>query len=192
MTASELCEIAESFANAKTCYLKGFWMQFLSESEYSRILRMYPVNSKYGNEKYIGDPDMYPADCICFVKGILGGAKPGKRITYAQMAANPVGDCTNVSFKAKLKNRCMPSEAKAGYGLASDKHCGIALGNGTWIDCNFDGIQNGVKIHTSGIGVFDVAGEIPGVDYSEQEDEVKDFLMWLYAEYKKSRKEVLL
>ena len=187
MTAKELCIIAESFADAKTCYLKGFWMQYLSRSEYDRILKMYPVNAKYGNDKYIGDKDMYPADCICFIKGILGGARIGNRITYAQMKGNPVGDCTNIQWKEKLqKNPVSVTNAPAGCGLATNNHAGISLGNGRWIDCNFSGSQNGVAVHTSGIEVFDTAGFIPGVEYVESDD-VKDFLSWLYYCWKERK-----
>lgn len=183
MKSKELCEHAEAFATVPTCYDKGFWGQKMTQAEYDRILKMYPVNAKYGNEKYIGS-DVFPFDCICFLKALLGGATTERRLSYPQMASNPVGDCTNITFKAKLKNRCMPGEAKPGYGLATDSHCALALGNGMWIDCNWDGIQNGVKIHTTGIGAFDVAGEIPGVDYEEEKDEVQDFLSWLYRKWK--------
>ena len=187
MTADELTKHAEEFALVPTCYDKGFWGQKMTKSEYDRILKMYPVNANYGNQKYIGS-DVFPFDCICFLKGLLGGATTERRLSYPQMASNPLGDCTNITFKAKLKNRCMPGEAKRGYGLATDGHCGLALGNGSWIDCNFDANQNGIKIHTSGIGVFDVAGEIPGVDYDKTEDEVKEFLDWLWLQWKERNK----
>ena len=103
MKAQELANIAESFTytGIKTCYLKGFWGQRLTQQEYDRVLRMYPENSKYKNEKYIGT-DVFPFDCICFVKGILGGCTPNRRISYQQMAANPIGDCTTETFAEKL------------------------------------------------------------------------------------------
>lgn len=191
MTASELTMAAESFdpLKTKTCYLKGFWGQELTKNEYDRVLSMYPGNARYGNQKYIGDKEMFPFDCICFVKALLGGCTPEHRIGYSAIRNNPIGDCTNETFYNLLKKNPVDlSTAPAGCGLATKGHAGISLGNGRWIDCNYDSIQNGVKIHDKGIEIFDVAGKIPGVDYSEQEDEVKQFLSWIYEQWKERNK----
>ena len=142
MKAQELANIAESFTytGIQTCYLKGFWGQRLTQAEYDRVLRMYPENSKYKNEKYIGT-DVFPFDCICFVKGILGGCTPNRRISYQQMASNPVGDCTTETFAEKLKVNLARKnrELQALYGHEP---------------LDFDGNY--------------VCGKIPGVDYSDQ------------------------
>lgn len=195
MKASDLCMIAKSILSRKNGYLKGFWGQYGGtkgdpNSEYNRVLRMYPDNKKFNNEDIACDKEAVCFDCICMVKAILGGftSNPLNRISYSQMAANPVGDCTTQSFKKKLYETCSPKDAKAGYGLATDGHAAIALGSGMWIDCNYSGSQNGVALHTTGIERFDVAGKIPGVEYDVEYDDVKDFLNWLYDSYKASKK----
>lgn len=171
MKAQELANIAESFTytGIQTCYLKGFWGQRLTQAEYDRILRMYPENSKYKNEKYIGT-DVFPFDCICFVKGILGGCTPNRRISYQQMAKNPIGDCTTETFAEKLYDLVPPGmNVPAGYGISKKGHAALSLGGGRWIDVSFDySGQNGAMIHTGGIPGNYVCGKIPGVDYSDQ------------------------
>lgn len=171
MKAQELANIAESFTytGIQTCYLKGFWGQRLTQQEYDRVLRMYPENSKYKNEKYIGT-DVFPFDCICFVKGILGGCTPNRRISYQQMARNPIGDCTTETFAEKLYDLVQPGmNVPAGYGLAKKGHAAISLGGGKWIDVSFDySGQNGAMVHTGGIPGNYVCGKIPGVDYSDE------------------------
>lgn len=187
MKASNLCINAKSLLSKTTCYLKGFWGQSLTQAEYDRVLKMYPDNAKYGNSKYIGT-DAWAFDCICLVKFLLAiGDGQIKRISYSQMASNPVGDCTTQSFKKKLYDTCSPKDAKAGYGLATDGHAALALGNGMWIDCNYSGGQNGLVLHTTGIERFDVAGKIPGVEYTKEYPEVKDFLDYLYKIYCNSK-----
>lgn len=187
MKASDLCINAKAYLSKTTCYLKGFWGQYMSQAEYDRVLKMYPDNKKYNNQKYV-NTDCFAFDCICFVKNLLGGGTVNKRLSYAEMAANPVGDCTTQSFKKKLIDPVSPKDAKAGYGLSTDGHAALALGNGMWIDCNYNGTtQNGLCLHTTGIEKFDVAGKIPGVEYDVEYDEVKDFLNWLYESYKASK-----
>ncbi len=171
MKAQELANIAESFTHTgiQTCYLKGFWGQRLTQQEYDRVLRMYPENSKYKNEKYIGT-DVFPFDCICFVKGILGGCTPNRRISYQQMAKNPIGDCTTETFAEKLYGLVPPGmNVPAGYGISKKGHAALSLGGGRWIDVSFDySGQNGAMVHTGGIPGNYVCGKIPGVDYSDE------------------------
>lgn len=171
MKAQELANIAESFTytGIQTCYLKGFWGQRLTQQEYDRVLRMYPENSKYKNEKYIGT-DVFPFDCICFVKGILGGCTPNRRISYQQMASNPVGDCTTETFAEKLYDLVHPGmNVPAGYGISKKGHAALSLGGGRWVDVSFDySGQNGAMLHTGGIPGNYVCGKIPGVDYSDE------------------------
>lgn len=170
MTNRELCDRAKEFANNSTCYLKGFWGQYLSASEYSRVLAMYPVNAKYGNEGYIGT-EVFPFDCVCFVKALLGGASVNKRLTYKEMSANPLGDCTCEKYYNSLYDCVEPERAPAGYGLATLSHSAISLGSGCWVDCNFSGSQNGVVIHTGGIPSYFKAGKIPSIEYESETDE---------------------
>lgn len=169
MKAQELANIARSFLDVKTCYLKGFWGQYLSQAEYNRVLKMYPTNTKYHNEDLIGT-DVFPFDCICFVKGILGGCTPEKRISYAQMSRNPIGDCTTETFAEKLYDIVKPGmNVPAGYGLSKPGHAALSLGDGKWIDVSYDySGQNGAKLHTGGVPANYICGKIPGVDYSEQ------------------------
>ena len=186
--ASDLVERAKSFANAdsaivgyriNTCYLKGFWGQRLTKAEYDRILKMYPKNSTYGNVKYIGT-EVFPFDCVCFIKALLAGASVNKRLTYTEMAANPLGDCPNsdpvhnTGFLEQLYDCVDSTKAPAGYGLATSGHAALSLGNGMWIDANFGSGQNGVAIHNTGIGAFTKAGKLPGVDYEALEPKVGD------------------
>ena len=171
MTSEEYAREIERFANALTCYLYGFWGQYLSQAEYSRVNALPDIcgkNDKFNNQKYIGT-GVFPFDCINLVKGILGGATVERRISYAQMAANPMGDITNEDFLKLMQARgnVNPKDAKRGMGLASKGHAGVALGNGMWADANFiDGKQNGVMIHNTGIEQFTCAGELPGVEYN--------------------------
>ena len=168
MNNIELTNNALAYLEHGTCYLKGFWGQSLTQAEYNRVLVYNPSNAKYGNTKYIGT-GVYPFDCICFIKALLGGATVDNRITYNQLKANPVGDCNNETFLKMLQNNspCSPKDAKHGYGLATKGHCAIALGNGRWIDANWNKSQNGVAVHETGIEMFTVAGKINGVDYLE-------------------------
>jgi hypothetical protein len=173
MTGNEVALRAEEFANALTKYEKGWWGQYPSQAEWNRILRMYPENSTYGNERYIGNSSCFFFDCVCLVKAILGGATVVHRIQYAALANNPMGDCDNKSFLRQIKANggCAPKDAKRGYGLATENHAAIALGNGRWLDCNFirkNGkvVQDGILIHDTGIEQFIMAGPLTGVDYS--------------------------
>lgn len=172
MTNNELVANALEYLNASTCYEKGFWCQKMTQSEYDRILKMYPNNSKYGNQNLINS-DVYAADCICFVKQLLAGGKVGKRLSYAQMASNPVGDCTNLMFYDKLYDCCNTSEALPGYGLATSGHAALYVGNGQWLDFNFSGDQNGIKLHTGFSGTNFKCGKIPGVSYESKTPVVK-------------------
>lgn len=171
MTSEEFARTAEEFAGTLTCYLYGFWGQYLSQQEYSRVNALPGIrgaNDKFNNQKYIGT-GVFPFDCINLLKGILGGATRTRRISYAEMAANPMGDITNESFLKLMQSRgnVSPKDAKRGMGLATRGHAAIALGNGRWVDANFiNGKQNGIVIHSTGIEQFTCAGEIPGIEYS--------------------------
>ena len=188
MTSKELCTVARSFAGAETCYLKGFWLQKLTQAEYDRVLKMYPRNAIYNNTKYIGT-NCYPADCICFIKAITSGATLDRRISYAELAKGPLGDCTNSAFMQKLYDEVPTGIVPAGYGIASEKHAALSLGAGVWIDCNYDEAQNGVKIHTGGVPAGFKCGKIPGIVYPESDlrDELRGFTDWLIDKYMESR-----
>ena len=172
MKSTELVANAIAYLQVTTCYDKGFWCQSMTQSEYDRILKMYPDNAKYGNAKYIGS-NVYAADCICFIKQLLGGGTVNKRLTYGQMAANPVGDCTNQGFYNKLYDCCAPDQAMPGYGLATTGHAALYIGNGQWVDFNYNGSQNGIKLHTGFAGTNFKCGKIPGVAYESPDPEPK-------------------
>lgn len=185
MTNSELAAVALDYTKATTCYDKGFWCQYMSRSEYNRVLRMYPDNAKYGNEKYV-DSDAYAADCICWIKQMLAGGRVGRRLSYNEMAHNPVGDCTNKTFRSKLYDVIKTATPPAGYGLATDSHAALSLGNGNWIDCNYGNGQNGVSVHSGGVPDYFTIGKIPGIEYDDKEQERKiltDFCNWLIDSY---------
>lgn len=178
MTGQELANIAKSFLNETTCYLLGFWGQYCSQTEYKRVnfelARSGKNNDKYNNQRYIGDSSCYPFDCINFVKGILGGCRPGRRISYNQMKANPVGDCTPEDFGKQLLD-VLPkpsgsyySDVPAGYGLAKSGHAALSLGGGNWIDVSYNNSQNGAMMHSGGIPREYTCGKIPTIDYSDQ------------------------
>lgn len=188
MTDQELCKIALDFLNVTTCYLKGFWFQSITPSEFDRVANMYPVNKTYGNAKYI-NTDCYAADCICAIKAFLGGARVGKRISYNEMAHNPVGDCTNKQFMQKLYDCCEPQNAPAGYGLATESHAAISLGNGRYFDFNYGNGQNGAAVHDTGIEKFTKAGKIPGVEYTtdNERDILMKFVTYLVDNYLKNK-----
>lgn len=176
MKAQELANNAREFLKVQTCYLLGFWAQYCSQAEYDRvnieIARAGKNNDKYGNRKYINS-NVYAADCICFVKGLLGGLRVGHRIGYGAMAA-PLGDVTPEEFLKLLYECVSPPETgnymnvPAGFGLAKPGHAALSLGNGEWIDYSYNSSQNGVRLHTGGIPKEYRCGKIPGVDYSDQ------------------------
>lgn len=169
MTNKEIVANAIEYLNQSTCYAKGFWCQYFSSPEYDRVNAQYKgANDKYNNTKYIGT-NVYAADCICWLKQLLNGGKVGRRLSYAQMAANPLGDCTNQEFYDKLYDCCEPSQAKPGYGLATTSHAALYIGNGQWLDYNFSGDQNGIKLHTGFSGTNFKCGKIPGVSYESDE-----------------------
>lgn len=190
--AEELSKRAQEYLNVTTCYLKGFWGQPLTQGEYDRILAMYPENAGYHNEKYIGT-NAYAFDCICFVKSLLAGGSVNKRVTYNDIKATPLGDCTTKAFLESLTECVEPSKGAippAGYGLATPGHAAISLGNGMWIDANKNASQNGIAIHTTGIERFTRAGKIKGIDYSTPEPVIpterkilEQFASWLIEEY---------
>ena len=171
MTGQELANNARGFLNVTTCYLLGFWCQYCSKAEYNRVnaelAKHNKNNDKYNNQKYI-NTNVYAADCVCFVKGLLGGLKVGNRISYNQMSA-PIGDVTPEDF-GKLLYDCVPPgmNVPAGYGLAKYGHAALSLGNGEWIDFSFNDYQNGVKLHTGGVPSEYKCGKIPTIDYSDQ------------------------
>ena len=169
MKAQELANNAREFLNVTTCYLLGFWGQYCSQAEYNRVnaelAKHNKNNDKYNNQKYI-NTNVYAADCVCFVKGLLGGLKVGHRVSYNQMSA-PIGDVTPEDF-GKLLYDCVPPgmNVPAGYGLAKYGHAALSLGNGEWIDFSFNDYQNGAKLHTGGVPSEYKCGKIPTVDYS--------------------------
>ena len=187
--AEELSKRAREFLNVKTCYLKGFFGQPLTQAEYDRVLKMYPDNAKYNNETYIGT-GAYAFDCICFVKFLVSGGYVNNRISYAQLKASPIGDCTTQAFMSGLTECVEPAKAPAGYGLATAGHAAISLGGGMWIDANKNATQNGIALHTTGIERFTRAGKIKGIDYETPEPIIpterailEKFTNWLIEQY---------
>lgn len=191
MTASEFAKICEDFANTQTFYCKGGYMQPCdTKAQYDALCRQYPYNEQHRNNSNIGKR---PTDCVCFIKGVLWGARVNPK-TYPKYASNGVPDMTDNRMGDILTECVRPSEAKRGMILWKSGHVGVALGDGVWVDSNEVTGQNGVKLHYTGITTFTKAGKLPYLDYSEQSsggsdtDEVKDFLNWLYTEYKKGGK----
>lgn len=187
--AEELSKRAREFLNVKTCYLKGFFGQPLTQAEYDRVLKMYPDNAKYNNEAYIGT-GAYAFDCICFVKFLVSNGYVNNRISYAQLKASPIGDCTTQDFMKGLTECVEPAKAPAGYGLATAGHAAISLGGGMWIDANKNATQNGIALHTTGIERFTRAGKIKGIDYETPEpiipaerEILEKFTTWLIEQY---------
>lgn len=187
--ASDLVKNAKEYLNVTTCYLKGFFGQPLTSAEYARVLKMYPDNAKYNNEKYVGT-NAYAFDCICFVKSLCANGSISHRVTYAELCKTALGDCTTQAFLSSLYDCCDPKEAPAGYGLATTGHAAISLGNGMWIDANKNATQNGIAIHTTGIERFTRAGKIKGVDYATPEPVIptereilESFTNWLVDQY---------
>ena len=173
MKADEFARIAESFLNVPTCYLLGFWGQYLSLYEYNRVNNLDGIkgkNDKYNNKRFCGT-NVFAFDCINYIKGLLGGTTTKKRVPYENIKNCPIGDCTNQEFLDMMKKSGVkPKDATRGMGLATSGHAAIALGGGKWIDANFTGSQNGVAIHTTGIDQFTAAGYIDGIDYTETSD----------------------
>lgn len=190
MTASEFAKIALSFTTVRTFYAKGgYGQQCNTLAQYNVLCKQYAWNEAHRNNANLG---ARPFDCVCFCpKGILWGARPE---VYPKYASNGVPDMTDQAVGNSLTECVKPSEAKEGYILWKQGHVGVALGDGRWIDANYTSTQNGVQLHTTGIETFTKAGKFPYIDYSEQSsggsdtDEVKDFLNWLYNEYKKGGK----
>lgn len=167
MTGQELAKNAEAYEQVLTCYLKGFWGQKLTYNSYNRIGKLYPVNASYHNEKYIMT-DVFPFDCICFIKSLMAAGTINHRVSWEELKANPIGDCDNISFQKMLYDCCDPEKGKPGYGLATRNHAALCLGDGRWIDVNFNGSQNGVKIHEWFSGYGFICGKIPGVTYESE------------------------
>lgn len=193
MTNKELVSNAVAYLQKRTCYEKGFWCQYMSKSEYDRILKMYPENSKYHNEA-LCNTDVYSADCICFMKQLLGGGNVNRRLSYAEMASNPCGDCTNKDFYNKLYDCCSPDKALPGYGLATTGHCALYIGNGQWLDFNYTSGQNGIALHTGFSGTNFKCGKIPGISYENdtpiidtEEQILMNFVTWLVKKYLERR-----
>ena len=193
MTNKELVANAVAYLQVTTCYEKGFWCQYMSQAEYDRILKMYPGNNKYGNEKYI-NTGVFAADCICWIKQLLGGGTVTRRLSYQQMSANPLGDCDNRKFYNILYDCCEPSQALPGYGLATTGHAALYVGNGQWMDFNYSDSQNGAALHTGFSGTSFKCGKIPGISYENDEPIVdterailERFTDWLIDLYLKSK-----
>ena len=191
-TSTELAQHAVEYLSKTTCYLKGTWGQKLTAAVYQDKLRQYPDNSKYNNEEYV-NTDCYPFDCVCYVKSLI--ANPAgtvdHRVTYKELCAGPLGDCTTEKFYDSLYDCCSPMEGKAGYGLATKGHAAICLGNGQWLDVNYSGSQNGLALHNGFSGTNFKCGKIPGIAYENPEpvvDELQQFFAWAYKKFKEENK----
>lgn len=187
MTNKELVANAVAYLQKSTCYLKGFWCQWLTKSEYDRVNAQYKgANDKYGNTGLIGT-GAYAADCICWIKQLLAGGNVNRRLSYSEMASNPLGDCTNEAFYNKLYDCCEPDKAMPGYGLATKGHAALYVGNGQWLDYNYTTGQNGIALHTGFSGTDFKCGKIPGIAYENPEpvvDELQKFFAWAYKKFK--------
>lgn len=194
MTNKELVANAVEYLNKSTCYLKGFWCQWLTKAEYDRVNTQYKgANDKYNNTGKIGT-NAYAADCICWIKQLLAGGRVNRRLTYSEMASNPVGDCTNETFYNKLYDCCEPDQAKPGYALATTGHAALYIGSGQWLDYNYTTGQNGIALHTGFAGTKFKCGKIPGISYEDDTPIVDterailtSFCDWLIDSYLKSR-----
>ena len=191
LTSKELVANAVAYLQKSTCYLKGFWCQWLTKSEYDRVNAQYKgANDKYCNTGLIGT-NVYAGDCICWIKQLLAGGNVNRRLSYTVMASNPLGDCTNKQFYDKLYDLRSPAGAPAGYGLATEGHAALCIGGDQWLDFNYTGSQNGIRLHTGFSGTNFRCGKIPGVVYEEpaptpavNEKEVIDrFLAFLRDSY---------
>ena len=190
LTSKELVANAVAYLQKTTCYMKGMWCERLTRSEYDFKCQQYPDNKKYGNEKYVNS-DVYAADCICWLKQLLNNGNVNRRLSYSEMAANPLGDCTNKQFYDKLYDLRSPAGAPAGYGLATEGHAALCIGGDQWLDFNYSGNQNGIALHTGFSGTNFRCGKIPGIVYEEpaptpavNEKEVIDrFLAFLRDSY---------
>lgn len=194
MTNKELVSNALEYLQVSTCYDKGFWCQWFTKSEYDRVNTQYNgVNDKYGNAKLVGT-NVYAADCICWIKQLLNNGSVRKRLSYSEMAANPLGDCTNEAFYNKLYDCCEPENAMPGYGLATTGHAALYIGSGQWLDYNYTTGQNGIALHTGFAGTKFKCGKIPGVSYEDDTPIVDterailtSFCDWLIDSYLKNR-----
>ena len=187
MTNEELAKAAESFATEKTFYEYGGWGQTMSRAELDRLASLYPKNKPVDYE-HVGQ---WGFDCICFIKGLMAGVTPMRHVdSYKEMAANPIGDCTNKEFLAMLTESFTTTtgdKVPRGYGLATESHAALSLGDGKWIDANRTGSQDGVRVHY-GIPANYKAGKIPGITYDKPEsDDVQDFLQFLYKLWKENK-----
>ena len=187
MTNKELVANAVAYLQKSTCYLKGFWCQWLTKSEYDRVNAQYKgANDKYCNTGLIGT-GAYAADCICWIKQLLAGGNVNRRLSYSEMSSNPLGDCTNETFYNKLYDCCEPDKAMPGYGLATKGHAALYVGNGQWLDYNYTTGQNGIALHTGFAGTDFKCGKIPGIAYENPEpvvDELQKFFAWAYRKFK--------
>lgn len=189
MKNNELTSNAAAFADAQTFYEYGGWGQTMTREELDRLANLYPKN-KPVNYDNVGK---WGFDCICFVKGLLAGVTVRNHVNdYNAIRNCPIGDCTPKEFMNKLYDCVQPKDAGPGYGLATEGHAAIALGDGRWIDANRNGTQDGIKIHTTGIERFTKCGKIPGVEYSgepvpvpDKREILMDFVTWLVDNYLK-------
>ena len=191
ITNKELAQNAEAYISKLTCYLKGTWGQYLTQAVYNAKCNQYPDNKKYKNEKYVGT-DVYPFDCVCFVKNLLANGTVDHRITYEEMCNTPLGDCTTQKFYDNLYD-CLKKgdEIPAGYGISNGKHVALTLGGNKWIDCNFTNYQNGLAVHYSNpIDAGYRVGKIKGVVYENDEPVIdterqilSNFCNWLIDNY---------
>lgn len=198
MTGNDVAKIAREFYEKTTCYLKGFWGQKPTKTEFDRVAKLYPDNAtKYGNQKegHYVNTDCFPFDCVNFVKAITSGALPTNRITYTQLKNGPLGDCSTDKLYNKLVYDCVKdgNDVLPGMVVSSAKHAGIVLGVNCWIDANFTGTnkQNGLAIHYSDpVTLGYKVGKIPGIIYEDVpvKDDVQDFLAFLYEQWKGSKK----
>lgn len=181
MKAKQLTDNAVAFTKVPTFFEYGGWGQEMTKETLDSLAKRYPKNAPV-NYNNVGK---WGFDCICYIKGLLSGVTVNHHVNdYNVMKANPIGDCTNTEFKKMLYDCCKPEEAPAGYGIATDSHAGLTLGNNMWIDSNRQGSQDGVMIHTGNFPSGCVVGKIPSIDYEEEVDEVKEFLAWAYKQWK--------
>ena len=173
MTNKELAEIAVALGKEPNFYEYGGWGQEMTLATLNALAERYPKN-KPVNVENVGK---WGFDCICLIKGILAGVRPGHHVnSYAELKKNPIGDCTNKEFKAMLYDTCAPEKAPAGYGIATDKHAALTLGNGLWVDANRIGSQNGIAVHSGSYPDGCICGKIPGVEYTAEKVSEREIL----------------
>ena len=141
MKASDfVAKLKDIATNYKTLYVMGCFGAPMTAANKKRYIDHHPYNKQPARVKLINaaSADTFGFDCVCLIKGVLGGWSGDKSKIYggAKYATNGVPD---VDANAMI-NLCSEvstdfSKIEVGEAVWTNGHIGVYIGNGLTVEC---------------------------------------------------------